>query len=62
VIASGDLIEEYSANLPNPKVLLMTHVREEPPYVSCAFDGSCAYIETVDWYDPNRWINPWTRR
>lgn len=62
VIASGDLIEEYPRNLPDPKVLLMAHVREEPLYVSCAFDGSYAYIVTVHWYDRTRWLDPWTRR
>ena len=62
VIADGDLIEEYPDNRPDPKVLLMTHVREEPLYVSCAFDGRYAYIVTVHWYDPTHWIDPWTRR
>lgn len=62
VIASGDVIEEYPDNLSYPKILLMSHVREEPLYVSCAFDGSYAYIVTVHWYDPTRWIDPWTRR
>src|ERR1700676_3845572 len=52
VIAEGDVIEEYPDNLPNPKILVMTHVREEPLYVSCAFDGSYAYIVTVHWSDP----------
>ena len=62
VIACGDVIEEHPGNLPDPKILLMAHVREEPLYVSCAFDGSYAYIVTVHWYDPARWIDPWTRR
>lgn len=30
VIASGDVIEEYPDNQPDPKILLMTHIREEP--------------------------------
>ena len=62
VIASGDVIEEHPGNQPDPKVLLMAHVGNEPLYVSCAFDGSYAYIVTVHWYDPTRWIDPWTRR
>lgn len=62
VVAVGDLIEQYPGNLPNPKVLLMTHIRGVPLYVSCAFDGSYAYIVTVHWYDATRWIDPWTRR
>jgi hypothetical protein len=40
----------------------MALVREEPLYVSCAFDGSYAYIITVHWYDPAKWVDPWTRK
>ncbi|HXP88904.1 MAG TPA: DUF4258 domain-containing protein [Bryobacteraceae bacterium] len=58
VIASGDVIEEHPDNQPDPKVLLMSRIREEPLYVSCAFDGRYAYIVTVHWYDPARWIDP----
>jgi hypothetical protein len=62
VIANGDVIEEYPDNKPDPKILVMAHVREEPLYVSCAFNGRYAYIVTVHWYDPTRWIDPWTRK
>lgn len=37
--------------LPDPKALFMAHVRSEPLYVSCAFDGNCVYIITVHRYD-----------
>jgi hypothetical protein len=47
VIAGGDVIEEHSDDLPDPKILLMAYVREEPLYASCAFDGRYAYIVTV---------------
>jgi hypothetical protein len=36
--------------------------REEPLYVSCAFDERYAYIISVHSYDPALWIDPWTRR
>jgi Domain of unknown function (DUF4258) len=62
VIAKGDVIEQHLDNVPDPKLLLMAHIRDEPLYVSCAFDGRYAYIVTVHWYDPARWIDPWTRR
>jgi len=62
VVATGDVIEEYPDNQPDPKVLIMAFVEGEPLYVSCAFDGSCAYIVTVHRYDPARWVDPWTRR
>lgn len=62
VVATGDIIEQYPDNLPDPKVLFMAHVDSEPLYVSCAFDGNCVYIITVHRYDATRWLDPWTRR
>lgn len=62
VIANGDVIEEYPDNHPDPKALFMSFVRGEPLYVSCAFDGSYAYIITVHRFDPVRWDDPWTRK
>jgi hypothetical protein len=62
VVATGDVIEQYPGNEPDPKVLFMAHLEGEPLYVSCAFDGNCAYIVTVHRYDPERWLDPWTRR
>ena len=62
VVTTGDVIEQYPDNLPDPKVLFMAHVGGEPLYVSCAFDGTCAYIITVHRHDANRWLDPWTRR
>jgi len=62
VIGSGDVIESYADATPYPKALFMAQVQGEPLYVSCAFDGTYAHIITVHWYDPNRWVDPWTRR
>lgn len=62
IIATGDVVEEYPDNQPDPKVLFMAFVRGEPLYVSCAFDDSYAYIVTVHRYDPTRWVDPWTRK
>ena len=62
VIVAGDVIEEHAHALPFPKALFMKHFKGEPLYVSCAFDGRYAYIVTVHWYDPNLWLDPWTRR
>jgi hypothetical protein len=62
VITEGEVVEEYPDNRPDPKVLLMAFVQDEPLYVSCAFDGSYAYIITVHRYDPTRWVDPWTRK
>ena|SRR2546428_6184799 len=62
VVITGDVIENYPQSQPLPKALFMAHVGGEPLYVSCAFDGKYAHIVTVHWYDPNVWIDPWTRR
>jgi hypothetical protein len=62
VIATGDLIEEYADAKPFPKCLIMAHVPSEPLYVACAFGSRYAYITTVHRYDPDVWLDPWTRR
>jgi hypothetical protein len=62
VVTAGDVVEQYPGNEPDPKALFMAQVEGEPLYVSCAFDGNCAYIITVHRYDPERWLDPWTRR
>ena len=61
-IVVGDVIEQHDDAIPFPKALFMKQFNEEPLYVSCAFDGKRAYIITVHWYDPNLWIDPWTRK
>ena len=62
VILEGKVIEEYPSAEPFPKCLVMKHIEGEPLYVSCGFNGETAYIITVHWYDPEKWIDPWTRR
>lgn len=62
VIETGDVAERHDAARPFAKVLFMKQIRGEPLYVSCAFDGTDAHIITVHWYDPSKWIDPWTRR
>jgi Domain of unknown function (DUF4258) len=62
VIAVGDVTEQFPHADPYPKALFMAYVASEPLYVSCAFDGTRAYIITVHWYDPNVWLDPWTRK
>jgi len=62
VVGTGDVVEQYPDNRPDPKALFMAEVDGEPLYVSCAFDGNYAYIITVHRYDPLRWVDPWTRR
>ena len=63
VIMEGRIIEEHETAKPFPKCLILGYSKlREPLYVSCAYDGEYAHIITVHWYDPAKWINPWTRR
>ncbi len=62
VVRDGDVIEERPRARPFPKALFMDHVKGEPLYVSCAFDGRYTHIITVFWHDSTIWVTPWTRR
>jgi len=63
VILHGDPIETYPKAKPFPAYLFMGLIKEEEPlYVLCGFDGETVYIITVHWLDPQKWIDPWTRR
>jgi hypothetical protein len=63
IILSGEIIEQTPKVTPYPKCLILGFVRKrEPLYVSCAFDGETVYIITVHSYDPEKWIDPWTRK
>jgi adenine deaminase len=63
VIEKGTILERYPNEKPYPKCLMMGMVRNQQPlYVSLAFDGHHIIIITVHWFDPARWIDPWTRR
>ena len=63
IILAGEIIEQTPKTQPFPKCLILGFVREkEPLYVSCAFNGDTVYIITVHWHDPEKWIDPWTRK
>ena len=62
IISTGEVVEQHPDNQPDPKVLFMAFVKNEPLYVSCAFGAGYAYIITVHRFDPTRWVDPWTRK
>jgi hypothetical protein len=63
IILRGEIIEQSARAKPYPKCLILGFVREKDPlYVSCAFNGETVYIITVHWYDPEKWVDPWTRK
>ncbi|MDP3042639.1 MAG: DUF4258 domain-containing protein [Candidatus Omnitrophota bacterium] len=62
VINSGEIIEIYPKDSPYPSCLILGYVRQnEPLYVLCAV-GIIVHIITVHWLDPEKWLNPKTRR
>jgi len=62
VINTGGIIEIYPKDYPYPSCLILGYVRHnEPLYVLCAL-GDIAHIITVHWLDPDKWLNPKTRR
>jgi len=62
VILKGIVIEKYPEAYPYPSCLFMDFVEGEPLYVVCSWDGEKAYLITVHWLDPRKWVTPWTRR
>lgn len=62
VILLGEVIENNPHNKPYPTYLFMRFVKSNPLYVVCALSKNWLYIITVYWYDPAKWIDPWTRR
>jgi hypothetical protein len=65
VIQRGEIIEKYPDARPYPKCLLMHFIEPNKPlYVSLAYNKKrdFVFIITVHWFDPSKWIDPWTRR
>jgi len=65
VILHGQILEQHPYAQPLPKCLMLGFVRQsEPLYVSLAYDegNQSVIIITVHWFDPQKWLDPWTRR
>lgn len=62
VILTGDIIEDYPDDKPYPSCLILGYVRKnEPLYVLLAYEER-VHIITAHWLDPDKWLNPKTRR
>jgi len=62
VILTGDIVKNYPDDKPYPSCLILGYVREtEPLYVLLAYEEQ-AHIITVHWLDPDKWLDPKTRR
>lgn len=61
-IYHGEVIETYPEDRPYPSCLIMGRVRGGfPLYVVCALERN-VHIITVHWLDPEKWLDPRTRR
>lgn len=62
VVMSGEVIEDYPNDKPYPSCLIMGKIRDGfPLYVVCAL-GDKVYVITAHWLDPEKWLDPKTRR
>lgn len=62
VILTGEIIENYPNDKPYQSCLIMGYVRtHQPLYILCAL-GEIVHIVTVHWLDPEKWLDPKTRR
>ena len=62
VILSGEIIETYLKDSPYPSCLILGYVRaNQPLYVLCGL-GYTVHIITVHWLDPDKWLDPKTKR
>lgn len=62
-IITGEVLESYPDTRPFPSLLIMGFVREELPlYVMCALSKDKAHLITAHWMDPEKWLDPRTRR
>lgn len=62
VINEGEVIETYPNDYPYPSCLILGYIANHMPlYVLCAL-GSIVHIITVHWLDPEKWLDPKTRR
>ncbi|MBI2119689.1 MAG: DUF4258 domain-containing protein [Elusimicrobia bacterium] len=62
VILTGEIIESYLHDKPYPTYLILGYVRyHRPLYVLCGL-SEIVHIITVHWLDPEKWLDPKTRR
>ena len=62
VVLNGEIIEDYPDDIPYPSYLILGYVRKEEPLYVLVGLGELAHIITVHWLDPDKWLNPKTRR
>lgn len=64
IILTGEIVEHHPKSKPYAKCLIMASLGNNPTYVSVAYDpkNHYAYIITIHGYDPEKWIDPRTRR
>lgn len=62
ILYHGDVLEEYPEDKPHHSCLIMGQIRGGfPLYVVCGVEEN-VHIITVHWLDPDKWLDPKTRR
>ncbi len=62
VIMEGEIIENYPDDKPYPSCLILGKMSNSfPLYVVCAL-GDGVHVITAHWLDPEKWLDPKTRR
>ena len=63
VLLDGEVVEYYADDHPYPSALLSAIVdRGQILFVVCAVGEGMAHVITAHWLDPERWLDPRTRR
>lgn len=62
IVFEGEIIESYPEDKPYPSYLILGYAEQNKPlYVLCAIN-ELVHIITVHWLDPEKWLDPKTRR
>ncbi len=61
-IMTGEIVENYPSDKPYPSCLIMGKIRNDIPlYIVCALSEE-VHVITAHWLDPEKWLDPKTRR
>lgn len=62
ILYNGEIIEEYLDDKPYPSCLIMGRIRGGFPVYAVVAVEKQVHVITVHWMDPEKWLDPKTRR
>ena len=62
LLLDGTLVEDYPDDRPFPSCLLRCELEQGHLYGVCAVGDGLVHVITVHWLDPDKWLDPDTRR